>query len=376
MRYRYLFVCVFAVLTAVVRADAPRNIVVIGWDAAQRNHVKEMIGRDELPNLVALCKEGKLVDIDVTSGATDTKAGWTQILTGYRCEVTGVYNNGRYQPIPEGYSVFERLEKHFGPGNIDTVAVIGKKAHVDNDAPKRVDYDKWQAGEKNQQTINKKASGLGNLQGGKIVEEDGKKFVEIPGKPWYNASQKMDLFVNGLVENEKVGNRAMEELEKRKDKRFFFFIHFAQPDHSGHKYGENSQEYTDAIKDDDVWTGKIVGKLKELGLYDKTLVYVVVDHGFDEGQKGHRYAPYVFLGTNDPKVSRDGDRMDIAPTILKRFGVDLSKLEPKLDGVPLDEKAERKIAPAEKPGDASAVKEEKKESGEGQKVRRKQKKAA
>ncbi len=331
-------------------ATPPTNIVIIGWDGAQRDHLKEMIARNETPNLMALARQGKLIDIDVTDGNTDTKAGWSQILTGYSCQITGVYGNGKFQPIPVGYSIFERAEKYFGPQNIDTVAIVGKKAHVDNDSPRKVDYDKWLANETKQKKVDQKKAGLGQMQGGKIVEENGQKFVIVPGKPWYNASQTMDLFVNGLVENEKVGERALAELEKRKDHNFLFFIHFADPDHTGHKFGENSQEYTDAIKSDDEWTGKIIAKLKELGLYQKTLVYVVVDHGFNEGQKGHSYAPYVFLATNDPKVNRDGDRMDIAPTILERLGINLNTLQPPLTGVPLDQPAPRKIAPAEKPG--------------------------
>jgi hypothetical protein len=112
-----------------------KNIVVIGWDAAERSRTKELLEKRELPNLAALIREGKLLDIDVVSGATDTKAGWTQLLTGYVPEKTGVYNNGRYEPMPEGYTVFERLEKFFGPNNIDSVAIIGKKFHVDNDPP-------------------------------------------------------------------------------------------------------------------------------------------------------------------------------------------------------------------------------------------------
>jgi hypothetical protein len=47
-------------------------------------------------------------------------------------------------------------------------------------------------------------------------------------------------------------------------------------------------------------------------------------------------APFVFLATNDPIVKPNGDRADITPTILKRFGLDLSKIEPPLDGIPLD----------------------------------------
>jgi arylsulfatase A-like enzyme len=142
--------------------------------------------------------------------------------------------------------------------------------------------------------------------------------------------------------DEKVGRRALELIDKYKDKPFFFFVHFAEVDHGGHKHGENSGEYNDALISNDKWTGKIIDKLKELGLYEKTLVYVTADHGFDEDKGSHGYAPYVFLGTNDPLVKRDGMRQDITPTILARFGLDLAKLAPALDGEPL-------TAPATKP---------------------------
>jgi hypothetical protein len=63
------------------------------------------------------------------------------------------------------------------------------------------------------------------------------------------------------------------------------------------------------------------------------------DHGFDEHKTSHYNAPYIFLAANDPKVMRAGLRVDIAPTILRRFGLDLSKIEPALDGHPLTEPA-------------------------------------
>jgi hypothetical protein len=325
-----------------------KNIVVIGWDAAERSRTKELLEKRELPNLAALIREGKLLDIDVVSGATDTKAGWMQLLTGYAPEKTGVYNNGRYEPIPEGYTVFERLEKFFGPENIDTVALIGKKAHVDNDAPYRGTFEEWtnlvstRLGKVNKKNPAAKTEPEWTVyqEGGRIVEKDGQMTVEIPGKPWYRASKHFDLWVNGLGENEKVAERAIAELEKRKDHRFFFFIHFAQPDHRGHQFGENSQEYADGFKLDDKYSGWVINKLKALGLYDNTLVYIVADHGFDKDKKTHLYAPFVFAGTNDPTVARrEGTREDIAPTILKKFGLDLSKIEPKLDGYPFDMQA-------------------------------------
>lgn len=297
-------------------APSLRNVILVGWDGAQRNHVQESLAKGELPNLKQLASEGNLVAIDIYR-TTDTKAGWTQILTGYEPEVTGVFSNGRYEPIPKGYTIFERLEGFFGKDNFITVAVIGKKGHVDNDPPQKRRFKE------------------GDRVEGEIVTENGVKYQLIPGKPYYNTSPNMDIFINGLEEDEKVGAKAIELLQQYKDKPFFFFVHFAQVDHKGHQFGENSREYNDALISADKWTGNIVQKLKELNLYRETLIYVTSDHGFDEGQKSHNDAPYVFLGTNDPKVMRRGQRADITPTILDRFGLDLNTIQPPLDGHPL-----------------------------------------
>jgi len=348
--------CLLVVIPPVVgaekKSDQPRNIVLVGWDGAQRNHIKECISRNELPNLKKLSDEGTLVDIDI-EGTTDTKAGWSQILTGYYPTVTGVYSNGRYQPVPKGLSIFERLEKHFGADKFVTVAVIGKKQHVGEINPPqktRLDAEessiKKKAGEKEVQP------GAGKKPVGQIVEENGVKYRLVPGSPYYNMYTALDVWEFGLMEDEKVGTRAIELLEKYKDKPFFFFVHFASVDHQGHKFGENSKEYNDALISNDLWTGKIIERLKKLGLYDKTLVYVTADHGFDEGKTGHSNAPYVVLATNDKKVMRNGLRQDIAPTILERFGLDISKLDPPLDGVPLTKPTDRpkpKLLGAESP---------------------------
>jgi len=341
------------------KAAAPRNIILIGWDGAQREHVMQCLEKGELPNLKKLSSEGKLVNIDIR-GVTDTKAGWTQILTGYDPDVTGVYSNGRFQPAPKGLSVFERLKEPFGADKFACVAVIGKKQHCGEiTPPSKVEISDEEAA-KAQQTpgkggkkAGKGGKGAGKAAGGtdagtdkdgkvvgqgpatagmRIVEENGKKYRVFSGSPYYIMKDACDEWIFGLLEDEKVGTTALEKLDKYKDKPFFFFVHFAEVDHKGHKFGENSKEYNDAIISGDTWTGKIMQKLKGLGLYDKTLIYVTADHGFDEDQKSHKKAPYVFLGTNDPKVTRDGDRADITPTILDRFGLDLSKFQPPLAG--------------------------------------------
>ena len=347
-----------ASLASVQAGDSGKNVILIGWDGAQRNHVKEQLAKNELPTLAALIKEGAFIEVDVISGATDTKAGWSQINTGYHPDKTGVYSNGRYQPIPEGYTIEERVKKALGAENVVTRAMIGKSGHVDNNPPEKVPYEKYQARQKKEKIVEKSAPGLSETitGGARVVEENGQKFVLIPGKPWYNACKNFDSWENGLRQNEVVGNKAMDYLAKDKGKRFLYFVHFAEPDHAGHSRGENSQEYSDAIKLDDVWTGKLIAKLKELGLYEKTLIYVVVDHGFNEDSTGHRYAPFVFVGTNDKQITRKvGAREDIAATVLKRFGVDLVKLNPALDGIPLDEPAPDRFAPPENPGAPKAT---------------------
>lgn len=304
------------------------NIILIGWDGAQRNHVKEMLANGKLSNMKQLVKEGVLVNIDITTGATDTKAGWAQILTGYDPEITGVYNNVKYGPIPKGYTVFERLEDYFGRDNFATLAVIGKKQHVDSAGPQH----KLITPEVQKRI---ESSDRGRKLISYIEVRNGQKYLDIPAEPYYYTSQNIDIFINGLERNELVASRAIELLEQYKDKQFFFFIHFAEIDHQGHIFGENSSQYSEALESCDYWTGEIVKSLKALNLYPKTLIYITADHGFNEGGRGwtaHSKAPYVFLATNDSRIVRSGDRKDITPTILNRYGLDLKKIQPKLSG--------------------------------------------
>jgi arylsulfatase A-like enzyme len=351
------------------------NAVLIGWDGAHRDHVKALLKEGKLPNLQKLVAQGTLVDIDVTSGATDTKAGWTQILTGYKPAVTGVYNNGRYRDVPAGYSIFERLRAQYGADQIATVATIGKKGHCGEiNAPFKRLYDpaKDDVPEKPapKQPKAKKAAKKAKLIAesaadqpaakqakkaakkaqkaklGRVVEEGGTKYLVFEGSPYYTMHESCNEWHFGLMQDEKVGDKALDMFDRYGKKPFFFFVHFAEVDHSGHKHGEPSQEYNDAIISGDKQLGRIVEKLKRLGVTDKTLIYVTADHGFDVGGKGHRNAPYVFLGTNDKQIMRSGTRADITPTILDRLGVDLGKITPPLDGESLAKPAAKPVGTA------------------------------
>jgi hypothetical protein len=358
MRRASLFLFVLGLLVLPVRAQEgtkppmAKNAILLGWDGAHRDHVKALLKEGKLPHLQQLISEGTLVDIDVKSGATDTKAGWTQILTGYRPEITGVYNNSRFRDVPAGYSVFERLRAQYGADKIATATAIGKKGHcgeIDPPFKKPVDAKDAQPAARpaaKQGKKKAKASGQPGFKGqkrGRVVEENGQKFLVFEGSPYYTMHNNVDEWHLALTQDEKVGDKALELLDKYGRKPFFFFVHCAEVDHSGHKHGEPSREYNDAIISGDKQLGRIVEKLKQLGVYDKTLIYVTADHGFDVDGKGHGNAPYVFLGTNDKQVMRNGTRADITPTILDRLGVDLAKITPPMDGETLAKPATKTV---------------------------------
>lgn len=282
MRRKYILFLIFSFVLPLAAygnnqegSGPSRKIILIGWDGAQRSHIKESLERRGLYNLGDLILRGKIVAIDIL-GATDTKAGWAEILTGYKPEITGVFNNHNFSSIPSGYTMFERLEDFWGEDNIITVGLLSKEGVLD---------------------FNKEC---------------------------------LDVFLEGLTDEE-VGLKTQELLEKYKDKNFFIFALFKKADSQGHAFGGGSQEYDNALKFLDMQLGEIVRKLKQLNIYDKTLIYVTSDHGFGFN-KNHEYAPSVFMATNDSKIRRRGKRTDIAPTILNKFGLNLKKVNPPLDG--------------------------------------------
>ncbi|HHV62874.1 MAG TPA: sulfatase-like hydrolase/transferase [Firmicutes bacterium] len=344
-----------------------KNAILISWDGVQRDHLRELLDAGQLPNLKALIAEGTIVEIDVTH-KTDTKAGHAQMLTGYGPEVTGVHSNSVYQPIPKGYTIFERLEDAFGKDNIATIMITGKGGNLGSKGPTSeeplIAELLWKQLEKKgvsrDQVLERLKKVFGDDKVGraiisimteapsKVLKKLSSGFPKSPegmkvkrrlamqshqGEPFYNAKPAIDLFQGDKARPaDEVGKLALDSLDQYGKGRFFAFFHFSDPDHAGHKYGENSREYSDAIVAADKWLGRIVEKLKELGVYEETRIYVTSDHGFDEGKTTHSMAPYVFLATNDPAIERRGDQRDIAPTILTRMGIDISKANPPLLG--------------------------------------------
>ena len=299
-----------------------RNVILLGWDGVRRARLQELLAQKRMPNLQRFIDEGRWVDTEVTTGNTDTKAGWAQILTGYDPAVTGVYDNReRYDAIPEGYTLPERLKKAFGDG-IETIFLAGKSQNLGTRGPHRIcancERTLWFDEEL--------------FARSKVPKED-RQIVEFGAEPYHLAYKHIDYFENGLRPMARVGPKVLEQIALNKDRRFFLFVEFEEPDEQGHVYGEGSDQYRDALLGLDGWLGRIRGRLQEEGLTSGTLIYLTTDHGFKEGGNGHRNQPHTFLITNDGAVDRAaGDRKDVTPTILDRFGVDLGSATPPLNG--------------------------------------------
>jgi predicted AlkP superfamily pyrophosphatase or phosphodiesterase len=289
---------------AVPARDAqPLSAVLISWDGCDRSVIKELLAQQKLPHVAALVKEGSLQDIDVAGHVTSTKPGHADMLTGLAPSVTGVIANDDYQPIPEGYTVFERLQLHFGgPQHIRTIMVTSK---------------------------------ANNLGGHGPSEAPDASSSSKKGEPYYLTRRHLDVFDSVNRRAPEVGPLCVQYLSQLKGRRFFAFFHFADPDAAGHASGIDSVEYRAAIMLCDEWLGKIVERLRQDGIYDRTLIYVVADHGFDPHGKDHTHAPDSWLATNDRAVVRGGTLSDVAATIMARFGVDVARLEPPLVGKPL-----------------------------------------
>ena len=139
---------------------------------------------------------------------------------------------------------------------------------------------------------------------------------------------------------EETSDFACKWLEQNKDNRFFLFVHYYDP----HFEYQPPEPFASRFKDSlyageiayvDDQIGRVLRKLKELNLYDSSLMFIVGDHGemlgeHDEDTHGYfiyQSAVKVPLivklpGKNNPRKADDPVTLvDIVPTILNRLKI-------------------------------------------------------
>lgn len=170
-----------------------------------------------------------------------------------------------------------------------------------------------------------------------------------------------DFYEDGILSRPNVPIGAMQRtgdrtiaaslpwIEQKKESPFFFMLHLFEP-HSPYEAPEPFKSKYAAVPYDgeiayvDSQLGTFIGRLKELGIYDRAVVIVLSDHGeglMEHGEPEHgiflyREAIHVPLMIKLPKGERAGETIasttslvDIVPTVLDELGIDVP---PGLDG--------------------------------------------
>lgn len=267
-------------------------MIFIGVDGMQYKHYNEMLNTGKLPHFSEVKNSGGWSgSVNITGHSrTETAPGNAELHSGLPDSVTGVIDNTCGKSLPVGDSEFERLY-NFNP-NVFLGLVYGKGTCYIPDA----------------------------------VLKNSKSIVNW----WYNRTNypQTTWVSTNCADSRDVANKALEFISLHRNDPFFLVVYFGAPDCSGHTYGENTQQYDDALINVDNGLGIIIDGLKQYNLNGKFILSA--DHGWNEGTTGHGTANadtiVLPLVANDASlVSRvyNGKRKqcDIVPTILNYFGM-------------------------------------------------------
>ena len=122
----------------------------------------------------------------------------------------------------------------------------------------------------------------------------------------------------------------------------FTFVHLDLVDHGGHHDGYRSAEYIKSVEKADSLVGVFMAKLKDTGMLERTVVFIVADHGGLEKKHGgsspdEMIVPFIIYGKGVKKgyeMKSPVFNYDLAPTVAWLFGFQLNEW---VTGKPLKE---------------------------------------
>ncbi len=142
---------------------------------------------------------------------------------------------------------------------------------------------------------------------------------------------------------EQITPLANKWLDEYKDQKFFLFLHYFDVHAPYKRHGLltlplTKSHYDSEIVYTDNYIGKVIDKLKELNLYDSTLLIITADHGEglrDKLEKTHSFfiyhntvhVPLIFKVPGGPKAIVINDvvgLVDIVPTVCGFLGIDMT----------------------------------------------------
>ena len=283
------------------------RIVLISIDTCRADYLSCYgYRRKTTPNIDKLAEEGVLFE-NVISPVPLTLPAHSSMLTGTIPPYHGVHENHDYQLSESNTTLAEILkDQGFTTGAIISAFVLDSQFGLDQ------------------------------------------------GFETYNDQFEEEYMIHNMLSERKADETsryATEWLEKHQKEKFFLFLHYYDPHEDyeppepfGSSFSRKSNDlrmqlndaYAGEIAFTDHYIGQVVSKLKELGLYDSTLIILVGDHGEllgEHGESTHSYyiyqnairVPLIFKlpgQTRPSRVSHLTGIVDIAPTVCSLLDID------------------------------------------------------
>jgi len=297
-------------------ATAADRVVLISWDGIRRDVLQELLQWQEIGETPEACPSARhdpemptecngyltclpnlcnfqIIDSAVTEGKPLTRPQHAQMLSGYGPLETGEITNAGTRGLPPGYTVYERIAA--SRPEVFTVHIAGRK------------------------------------------------FVGMGIIRWAvkSGALKLDMRRGGRDNYTGINTtkRVIEALDTIADSPFFLFIHYKAADVLGHKIGDGSNQYREAILQNDKQLGAVLQLLINRDLLPTTEVYVTTDHGFHG---------IFHVNAEDPAITQTwfaslrhdlglvhDSVLDVTPTVLTTLGIPLDNVSPPYRGASL-----------------------------------------
>jgi arylsulfatase A-like enzyme/cytochrome c-type biogenesis protein CcmH/NrfG len=305
-----------------------RNVVLISIDTCRADHLSCYgYSRKTSPNIDAVAEDGIIFNHAV-SPVPITLPAHSSMLTG---------------KIPPYHRVRDNSHYHLGDSNITLAEILREKGFATGAFVGSIVMDSRFGLDQGFDTFNDD-----------LPEKEQKEF----GFVYFNERKA-----------EEVTSLANIWLEEHRNDKFFLFVHYFDP-HDPYEANQRflssslplltlkRDRYDSEIAYTDYYIGRVIKQLKQLNLYDSTLLIITADHGEALGQHSESthstfiyhstvHVPLIFKMPGGPKGIRINDTaglIDILPTVCGSLGI---AVPPDVQGKNLNFFLKRKNIPVE-----------------------------
>jgi predicted AlkP superfamily pyrophosphatase or phosphodiesterase len=321
------------------------NVVIITWDGTNAEWFNKLIDNGTLANTRKLLDDGYFQTVRIISHRTSTDPGLATIESGYGADIHGIAYN-MFGPgslklsIPDNYTISERLKETYGDG-VKTGFFFSWATDLINDTYMN-----------QEQSVDSTYHNMKDSIDYYFASENlswHPNDTDSRAATFSGFSEEIGMYLSPVIRADFLGTKAANWVTNVTSERFYLRVHLTEPDQAGHGYGVEGSDgeitpgYMQSLIACDEAVGEILNVLENAGVMNKTLFLVGTDHGMFDRSHGSGPYPGIRLAITQTSyvVSNSSvqhsleipaAQMDIAPTVLKSMGVDISTLTPEYNG--------------------------------------------